>query len=167
MWEICANWLLPKALKSCPESNMVTLPIRSRFWIKLLLSDLVSSLASGNFSNIYDQNISRDWLRPINCPKFSLHYWEKHLGWSGSVFIKMGQSQPLFLYFGLFFNTFDIKLNLPMTGSELPISGFGSDRPNNWVTTTAHVFTTNIGNSQEHQVESTKVQSVHHHHHSK
>ena len=36
MWEISANWLLPKALKSCPKSNklpkLVTLPVTQHWW---------------------------------------------------------------------------------------------------------------------------------------
>ena len=47
----------------------------------------------------------------------------------------MGHSRSLFLYYCLF-NTVDGKLNLPMTGFELRISGIGSARSTNRATTT-------------------------------
>ena len=47
------------------------------------------------------------------------------------MFLKMGHSRPLFLYFRLF-NTVNSKQmfdkSLPMTGIELQISGVGGDR---------------------------------------
>ena len=59
-------------------------------------------------------------------------------------FLKMGHSRPLFLYFSSFQYTVDKMFNinklLPMTGFEPRISGIGSDRSTNWVTTTSHPF---------------------------
>ena len=55
--------------------------------------------------------------------------------------MKMGHSQPLFLYFCLY-QIFIIQLEdkiFPMTGFELRISGVGSDRSTNCATTIAQV----------------------------
>ena len=61
------------------------------------------------------------------------------------LFLKMGHSRPLFLYFRLFNAVNSKQINvqdksLPMTGFEPETSDFGSDRSTNWATTTAQSF---------------------------
>ena len=63
-----------------------------------------------------------------------------------SIFLKMGHSRPLFLYFSSFQHTVDRKKCsniykfLLMTGFEPRTSGNRSDCPSNWATTTAFFF---------------------------
>ena len=60
------------------------------------------------------------------------------------IFLKVGHSRPLFIYFCLF-NTADNKQMfnkiLPMTGVEPWTSGIKSDRSTNWATTTSQSCT--------------------------
>ena len=61
----------------------------------------------------------------------------------GRAGIKVGHSQPLFIYFRLF-NTVDNKQMfnkiLPMSGVEPRTSGIESDRSTNWATTTSQLY---------------------------
>ena len=80
MWEICANYLLPRALKSCPKSNklpnLVTLPCTEEEWKTdssiLLLNSLFS--CSGVFFfrfRIWTRYGSRGSFPEMRRPKWS------------------------------------------------------------------------------------------------